>query len=330
MTQVLGGAGATSIPNFYSPAHAAIGYSDYCAVDPTSVRARFTRPTVDAFGFENANPGARVRFQTNSQLVTVRLRYNDLITAADTFNGEGQILADGVEVQTFGKAEGEFGALWVSVPFGSAVSRLIEVVMPYCAAVDFEGVEVTAGATMAAGAARTATKLGGLGDSLTHGFASTGIGKSWPTLLAANKNWQIINHGYGSRRTDAADGNAMGNLAPDVVTVLLGHNDFRDQLALATFKTRYKALVTNLRTLRPLIKIYCITPLWSDDTNTLTLEDYREQIRDGLDEINNPLNVLVEGEALATNNVSSFPDGIHPNDTGSDEIADSLIAAVTL
>lgn len=315
----------------YTPDNAAIDYSDYCAVDVNASRARFTRPLVDGNGFEYTNPGARVRFRTDSTFVRIRLRYNDLITAPATYSGQGQVLVDGVELRTFDKAESAVpGDRSINLSFDEYATRTIEIVMPYCAAVDFEAVEIIPSATLSAPDDRPATRLVALGDSITHGFTSTGVGQSWATRLAVAKNWQLLNHGYGSRRCFAVDGTTAGNLLPDVATYLIGYNNFFDQTALATFKATYKSVITNLRAIRPTIKVYCITPTWSDDTNTLTLENYRQQIRDALSELGSSLNVLVEGEPLATNSLTHFPDGIHPNDAASAQIATALASVVSL
>lgn len=315
----------------YAPDHASISYSDYCAVSVNSTRARFTRPTVDGNGFENCNPAARVRFKTDSPYVRVRLRYNDTITAPAVYHGQGQMLADGVLVRTFEKAEvGVPGTLPVAYSFATSVERTIEILMPYSAAVDFEGVEILPSATLSPAAARPTTRYVAFGDSITHGFISSGIGQSWPTILAKAKNWQLINHGYGSRRCQAVDGTTVGSLSPDVASYLIGYNNFHDQTALATFKSTYKSVLTNLRLACPTIKVFCITPTYTPNTNTLTIENYRQQIRDGLTEIGNALNILVEGEPLATNDVAHFPDTIHPNDAASAQIATALAAVVSL
>ena len=323
-----GGAGITY--DEYLPNNAAIGYSDYCTLTLSAAGARFTRPLVDGQGFEYASPGARVRLNSNAASIRFHLQCTNLITRLDTYNANGIVLSNGVQVQTFTRAQGAAGQIEVDVTFASTTARLIELVMPYCASVDLLGVGLAQGATLTAPAARSATRYVAIGDSITHGFNASGVAQSWAYKLAVAKGWQLINHGYGGRQCDATDGTRLGNLTPTVATYLIGYNNFYPQLPLASFKTEFKAFINNFRAINATAKLHCITPTWTPNSfGALTIEMYRQQIRDGLTELANPLNVLIEGPALATNNVSSFPDNVHPNDTGGGEIATNLATLVT-
>lgn len=313
----------------YLPNNATFRVSDYCAMSVAADRMRFSRPTIDGQGFETANPGARVRFNTNSSIVQINLQYTNLVTRMDTYDGQGAILSNGIVVASFNRAQGVAGPYQVRVDFGTTVDRLIEVVFPYCASVDFIGVDALAGTTLTVPVDRPSTRFVATGDSITHGFAAVGVTASWPYKLGLSKGWQVVNHGYGGRSCIPADGTALASLSPSIATYLIGYNDFYAQLSLATFKANYKSFINNFRTVNTTTKLYCITPLWSSNSyGALTLEMYRTQIRNALTEIANPLNVLVEGAPLATGNVSSFPDAIHPNDFGSSEIATSLAAVM--
>jgi lysophospholipase L1-like esterase len=325
---VFNGTGATSAAAAqYTPNNAVFNYSDYCSVSVTSARARFSRPTADGQGLENTNPGARVRFVTNADSLTILLQYTNLLNFGN-YNGFGVVLANGAVVATFGRDKGSAGPLNVYVNLGSVSSRTIEVVMPYCASVDFLGVNLPAGATLSAPAARPATKLAAGGDSITQGFFATQINTTWGEVLANAKGYQYVNHGYGGRQCQPADGTAIANLGGTMFSYLIGYNDFAAQLALATFKANYLSFLANFRAVSVGAKLYCITPIFSTNTNTLTLEMYRQQIRDALTSLGNPLNVLVEGLTLMTNNANRLFDGIHPNDTGAAEIAANLNSIV--
>ena len=315
----------------YAADNVAFGASDYCAASVNSSRIRFTRPTVDGQGFEYANPGARVRFRTDSESINFRLDYTNLVTRPDTYNGVGLILVDGVQVDTFNRAQGAAGQISKMVVFGSTATRTIELVMPYCASVDFLGVDLVAGATLSASPARTATRYVAIGDSITHGFVVSDVGKEWAYKLAEAKGWQLINHGYGGRQCAPADGTTLAALNPDVATYLIGYNNFYPQTPLATFKASFKSFINNFRAVNTTTKLYCITPTWTPNSfGALTIEMYRQQIMDALTELGNPLNILVEGEALATSSVSRFPDNVHPNDIGAAEIAASLQSIVVV
>lgn len=313
----------------YGPDNALINLSDYCSVSVTSARVRFSRPTVDGQGYETCNPGARIRIRTDSAVVKFRLRYTNLVTRLDTYNAYGVILADGASQGNFTRELGPDGAYVVAAAFSSATMRTIEVVLPYCASVDFEGFDLTPEATLQAPAARPVTRYVAMGDSITHGFLASRVDNSWPYLLALSKGWQYVNHGYGGRRVTPADGTTLASLNPTVATYLIGYNDFVGQVPLASFKIEYLAFLDNFRAVNTTTKLYCLTPTYSPNTNPLTLENYRQQIRDSLTARGNALNVLVEGVPLATNDLAHFPDTVHPSDSAAVQISTALAAVVT-
>ena len=326
-----GGVSAVVAVDFYAPNNANITTSDFCIVSTDSNKTRFTRPTIDGQGFEFAAPGARVRFATNSANITVHLNYTNLIIRQDTYNGIGVVLSNGAQVGTFDRAIGAAGQITANVSFSSIALRNIEIVFPYCASVDFLGIDLDVGASLQAATARSAVRYVAIGDSITHGFSVSNIAQEWAYKLAVAKGWQMINHGYGGRQTEAADGTTLGNLAPTVATYLIGYNNFYPQTPLASFKAEFKAFINNFRAINTTAKLHCITPFWSPNSfGSLTLEMYRQQIRDALTELANTKNVLIEGEALATNSVTRFPDSVHPNDLGSSEIAANIAALVSV
>ena len=320
-----GAAASASPPIVIAPDNAAISTSDFVSVSVNSARIRFTRGIVDGQGFENANPGARVRFVTNAPALTVHLQYTNLVSRPDTYNGVGTVLVNGALATTFDRVQGVAGPLSVPLTFGSIASRTVEVVMPYCASVDFLGVDLAAGSSISQAAARPTTRYVAIGDSITHGFNASAARLSWPFLLAQNKSWTLINTGYGSRQVNAADGTRVANLSPTVATYLIGYNNFAAQTPLATFRTEYEAFLTNFRAINTVARLYCITPTWTPNSfGALTIEQYRQQIRDAVAASANPMNVLVEGASLATNSVTHFPDNVHPNDAGSAAMAAAL------
>ena len=330
--------GSSSIPVTtvtLAPNNASISQSDYCAIaTKDATKVRFVRPIVDGQGFETCNPGARVaRFITNSQTVTIRLAYTGLVTRVDTYNAIGWVLVNGAKYQSFTYAQdiGHSNPKLVALSFPSASYRTIEVVLPYCASVDLTGVDIESTATISAAGNRPTTRIAFGGDSITHGFITTDESVSWTYLLGVAKDWETVNMGYGSRQCFAVDGTSLGALGADVATYLMGFNDFNNQRPTATFKSEYKGFLTNFHTGSPGVKIYCITPLWTSVVKATPIETYRQQIRDALPELGDPLNVLVEGTTLTTGGAGSFNvDGIHPNDTGAAEIAAALSAIVSV
>lgn len=328
--------GSSQIPvavQSVAPNSAAISQSDYCSITTKdATKVRLSRPIVDGQGFDTCNPEARIaRFVTDSKTVVLRINFTGLVTRADTYNGIGWVLVNGVKTQSFntGQAIGSTVSLSVPLSFGSNVNRTFEVLCPYCASIDFIGVTIEATASISPAASRPTTKLVCAGDSITHGFWATDESVSWPTLLAASKGYSIVNLGYGGRICYPTEGTTLGNLSPSVACYLIGYNDFASQEALATFKANYITYINNFRALCPAVKLYCITPTWTATVLAIPIESYRQQIRDALTTLGNPLNVLVEGTSLTTGGAGSFnADGIHPNDTGSAEIAAALATIV--
>jgi lysophospholipase L1-like esterase len=328
---LIGAASAVIAMTSYAADHAAFGVSDYCLVSQTAARKRFSRPTVDGQGFEHATPGARVRFKTNSRRVDIKLDYTALITRLDAYNGVMLLLADGVQIATIDRVAGVSSAV-MSADLGSTADRVFEIVWPYCASVDFTGVDLAVGATLTAAPARTSVRYVAVGDSITHGSSVPDIGQSWPYKLAVGKSWQLINHGYGGRGASAADGAAAAALNPSVATYMIGYNNFYPQTPLAAFKTEIAGFMTQFRATGCTAKLYLITPLWSPTypNNAITIEQYRQAVREAVAASGNPLNILIEGPSLTTQSLASFPDGVHPNAPGAAEITTALQSIVTL
>jgi lysophospholipase L1-like esterase len=153
--------------------------------------------------------------------------------------------------------------------------------------------------------------------------------------LAQAKGWRLVNGGYGGRTVMPSDAAllAPSSITPTAITYLIGYNDFAAQEPLATFYANYTTYINDLRALHPSAVIYCITPLWTSYTaadygGTIEIESYRQQIRNAVLAINNPSNVLVEGESLVSNSSAFFQDGIHPNDAGAAQMASALGAII--
>lgn len=330
------------VGDFYAPDDADIETSD--GFDPvvTAAAITFTRPLSDAQGFAYANPGARVRFTTNSTRVQIVLRYTNLVTRLDTYNSVGAVYADGALVDTFSRFQGAAGIVVADVYLGAAASRLIEIVMPYCASVDFEGVYVDTGATFSAPAARPTEALIAVGDSITHGFNGSAGHLGWVFGVAAALDVQGFNLGYGGRVAIAADGTAAGDAAAPFgadgrIVYMIGVNDCVNGVALATFKTAVATFVTNARAAAPSAKIILLTPLYcaaveavnvaSYPSQIATLASYRSKIVEVETDSADANLFVVNGLSVMTNSTSSLAsDQVHPNDTGLAEVIANLPA----
>lgn len=318
---------------FYAPNDSPITQSDYCSIATSdSSKVVLSRPIVDGHYNDCYNPAARIaRFGTNSRYVGVHLDYTNLYTRTDTYNGIGWILVDSVAVQSFNQIYGAEAKVVSELMGLDGNWHDIEVLMPCGASVEFNGIDLEGTAQIRKAAVRPSVRYVAAGDSITQGYLATNSIRSWPWLLGTAKKWQVLNLGYASRRCVASDGTALGNLHPDIATYMIGYNDFSKQTPLASFKASYIAYLNNFRAICPTKKLYCITPTWSANTcGALTLEMYRQQIRDALTSLGNPLNILVEGPTLAPGDFVNFSSDPHPGDIGSANIANALIPLVNL
>lgn len=315
------------------PADPRLLVSDYrTIVERSPQKLSFIRSITEAYNYKYCSPGTRVGFNTNSLSVKINVFYNFLVTRLDARNYVGVVLADGVEVATFTNPSTNTASATVEtlVTFGSVATRKIEIIWPYGDGMELVNVKVVSGSTVTIASARPTNKLLLLGDSITHGFYTSKVTASWAYLLCGLKSVQMISEGYSSLRTVGSYGtSAATGSGAYAVTVALGYNDFGAQTALATFQTAYQLILTNIRAALPSAKIYVITPIYSTSTNTIPLSDYRTYIGNAVTAVGDVNTVLIDGLTLMTNNSNRLADGIHPNDTGSAEIATALAALIT-
>jgi lysophospholipase L1-like esterase len=324
--------GGLTTSSIYPPNSGVFEYTDHGGVTVFHNYARFNPRAYDTVGrgFHLAVPGARVRFATTAPNATVYLYYTNLLTTSEFYNGWGVILVDGAYWGNFNRAMGAAGALNVAMTFGSTAYKVVEICFPYCATVDFSGAEVTSGYTITRPPSRTLTRWVAGGDSITHGFDASQQAATWTHKLAQAKNWQVINHGLGGRPCIPSDGDKLASLLPTVATYMIGYNDFNAQVPLATFRANFLAFINQFRAKNLTTKLYCITTLWSPNVKAIPLDSYRQQMREVVSGLGNSLNILVEGTSLMTNSSDRLTDTIHPNDTGSTEIASNLGSVISV
>jgi lysophospholipase L1-like esterase len=331
MLSVQGGgiAGYLNI-NSYAANHAALAYTDCVAPTFVSGYARFTRPISDGGNYDQCMPGGRLRFRSNAQIVNVLLRYNGLCARTDSRNFVGAIFIDGVFSANFQTpyAVNVVGVHRVNIVNTSAVDRLYEIVLPYADALDFGGVEVDNPYVVTAAAAKTGRLMVCYGDSITQGFWASEVRNSWPFKLAAAKGFRCINMGYGGRATTAADGTAIANLAPDLITVLMGTNDYLNQVPVATYKTALKSLLTNIHAVNPTVPVYVSAPIPTTVSLAIPFSSYTPVAGQCISELGYSQLIGVSNSSLITT-AQLAPDGIHPTDAGSSSMASGWGAVIT-
>jgi lysophospholipase L1-like esterase len=319
----------------YAPNSTAFTVSDYASIAEQSASTlRFLRPITDGNGFENAAPGSRVSFTTTATFVRVSMFHNTLVTrnqAIADFYSVGAILVDGVEIKTFNWSDGYNAAGIVTIEFSIAAgSKTVTIVWPYWTGFELRKIEINTGATMTA-PSRPANKIAVCGDSISQGSTASKVTTSWPYLLAIAENKQLINIANGGAMAVATDANGLTGTGCNVVTYMIGYNNFLAQTLIVDFTIAVQGWITNARAALPSAAIHVISPIYSPNTNTITLAQYRSAVQAAELAAGDANTFYVDGLSIMTNNINRLYEGaagIHPNDLGSSEIATNLAALV--
>lgn len=162
-----------------------------------------------------------------------------------------------------------------------------------------------------------------LGDSLSFGTGAN-PGEDYPSLLAADTGWKIVNAGVPSDTT--ADGLArlpelLEQHTPRLVLVELGGNDFLDRLPGNQTEANLRAILTQIREKRiPAVLLAVPRPsVFGAAVGNLTDDPLFERIGDAT---GTPVVPDVLSEVLGKNALKSDP--IHPNAAGYRKIGASL------
>lgn len=319
----------------YLPNSTSFTVSDYASIAEQSASTlRFLRPITDGYDFQNASPGSRVSFTTTATSVRVSMFHNDLVRYTADINNQfsiGAILVDGVEVKTY-----QWAQLWnetgiVTIEFSlSAGSKTVTIVWPYWTGFELRKIEINTGATMTT-VSRPANKIAVCGDSISQGATASKVTTTWPYLLAIAENKQLVNIANGGATAVASQGSALSGLGCNVVTYMIGYNNFVAQTPLVTFQTAVQGWITNARAALPSAAIHVISPIYSPNTNTITLAQYRSAVQAAELAAGDANTFYIDGLSIMTNNINRLYEGaagVHPNDLGSSEIATNLAAIV--
>ena len=330
---------------------ARLAYSDYARMTwvaapsaPGRKMARFDRlADMPGKGYQWDNPGARLRFRTDAAKVQVSLYYNEKHVSTSARNAAGAYFIDGsstaagsfstVQMKTVRAPETLAVQLTAPAP-GMHDMHDYDLVLPYGDSVDVLGVSAAPGARFDTPPPRTVKRLAAYGDSITHGFTASDASKTYAFLFAQKKNWQLVNMGLGGRSSAANDGTLIAALGCDVVSVLIGANDWQGGRPLAAFRANIEGFIKNLRAKQPAVPLIVITPLWVPPTwkpaaAKLDLEAYRQALREVVAAARDPHITLVEGPALIDHELR-YLDAVvvHPNNAGFAQMAERLAAAV--
>lgn len=261
-----------------------------------------------------------MRFRSNARQITLRLGFNGLLGGAG--DDATSVLVNGAP-QDFSNA-GFPSAFSKVLNFPTNDFRTIEILFPYLGSLDFLGVSQDPAWDCRPCLPRPVKKLLSIGDSITQGATASKTRSGYVYGVAAALNIKAVNMGViSARTTQFADTSWAAATDADVVTILLGYNDFTDQVAQSTFKSRYSAILNGLIAASA-AKIVVVTPLWTSASLTTPISTYRTWITEVAASISNSRISLVDGLSLITNSSTFFSDGVHPTDAGFALMVDTL------
>jgi lysophospholipase L1-like esterase len=209
--------------------------------------------------------------------------------------------------------------------------RDYEIILPYGDSVDFTGLSVSEGEVFLPAAPSPRFRYVAYGDSITQGFWASDVTRTFPYLIGAENQWEVVNLGFAGRRATGSDGALLGQTPANVVTILMGFNDHHQNAPVAECEQNLRTTVQLFRQLQPATPLGLITPLWSNYASAnaaAPLEDYREAVRRIVADGNGTPTHLIEGLDLIPADAALFTDGIHPNDRGFELLAKNLAAAL--
>lgn len=321
------------------PTHPAIVVSDHVASETAPDGALRLHRILDVpgKGYRWDNPGARISFRTDAREVIVRLRYSEKHTSPTARAPVGIYLIDGRHDESWSfttkttTTQRPVEELRLALPTPND-GRLHDyaIVMPYGDSVDFCGLTLNAGAALAAPAPRPSLRYVAYGDSVTHGFTATRVDRTYVYRVAEARGWQSVNLGLGGRTARPTEGAVVGDLRGDLVTILIGGNDWQTGIAPNDYQRNMRGLLTHLRERQPTVPVFVITPLWVSENwkperARYPLEEYRVVLRALVKELADPALSLVEGLTLIDHEERYFDRIlVHPNDAGFAQMAERL------
>lgn len=306
---------------------------------PKASAARFDRISkMLATGYQWDNPGACIHFRTDASSVVALLYYNEKHHSKTARNSIGVYAVDGAMKPewTFQSRQQsvirESETASVTLHAGSAGFHTYELFLPYGDSVDFAGLQVNPAARFEPTTAKATVRYVAYGDSVTQGFTASAIDKTYPFLVGRKKGWETINFGLAGRSSvsEAEDAAVMAGLKADVITIMIGVNDWQGGVSLDRYRMNIERLLASIRAAQQKTPIYIMTALWVDPAwnppkKIADLENYRQAVREVVHALKDPNLHLIEGPALIDHDKALFDKvSVHPNDAGFAQMADRI------
>lgn len=275
--------------------------------------------------------GVVIRFTTTSSRVTASFR----VLPGDNRGSWFGIYQNGVRTAEMkvDKSKSTFGLDLVSVAAGSPVT--FEIVMPIFSNCGLTGLDLSDGALLR-NPELSRPVYAAMGDSITHGTGQDATWQTYAWIVAQDKGWTLENLAVGGSRVTPPIGDDLKGRKIDVISILIGYNDWNIVNDPVVYRTNYELLLAKIRKHQPRAAILCITPLYSSKSKpsgpgiTETLDPYREIVRSlvrtrsaqGDDRI-----FLIEGLSLS-DAADVSKDGVHLSIPGAGRVAGRLSRAI--
>ena len=302
-----------------------------------SPRMRFDRQIPHARNYERDNPAVRIRFRTDARKSTLKLICNELHISPSR-NGIAVWRIDGVAAPEWffdlrrDSAEPVTFAVSIAPP-ASADGGMhdYEILLPYGEAVDVGELRVNAEAKFEAPPPCPARRVFFFGDSVTHGFTSSRVDRSYPVLLGDRLKFEVVNGALGGIGSNPAHGAIVGAQKMDQLVMMIGVNDWQSGVPPERYAANVAGFLDRFRALQPETPVLFITPLWvapawRPQSVTHELEEYRRTVTEQLSARHDPNLVIVDGDGLIDHDAQHLfdPVAVHPNDAGFAQLAERL------
>ncbi|MBX7121313.1 MAG: SGNH/GDSL hydrolase family protein [Opitutaceae bacterium] len=275
--------------------------------------------------------GVVIRFTTTSARATANFR----VLPGDNRGSWFGIYQNGVRTAEMkvDKSKSTFGLDLVSVAAGSPVT--FEIVMPIFSNCALTGLDLSDG-TLLRNPKLNRPVYAAMGDSITHGTGQDATWQTYAWIVAQDKGWALENLAVGGSRVTPPIGDDIKGRRIDVISILIGYNDWNMVNDPAVYRANYESLLKNIREHQPRAAILCITPLYSSKSKpsgpgvTETLDPYRDIVRSlvrshsaqGDDRI-----FLIEGLSIS-DAADVSKDGVHLSIPGAARVAERLSRAI--
>lgn len=167
------------------------------------------------------------------------------------------------------------------------------------------------------------------GDSITYGYGHDRPSVDYVSRLARTMDYEVVNYGVPGFYFEGDQVIAQDVFEPDIIFVAYGANDTNRPLNLV--EGYVKSFMDNLTAMYPTQKIYVITPIWANDSETRiqNLPYVREIITSVCSSAAYRNVTIIDGSQLVPPSSSYFLDGVHPNVKGNKLYADNLAQYLT-